>query len=112
MVWTRRGFLVAGSGAFLGARGVLSASGQGLDQFSASGAACNDAGKTTPAVPRDATFKSGSPRRASLVETGSPTLVLSGTVSGLTCGRIKDARVDFWHTDPAGVYDMQGYRRG
>ena len=110
MVLTRRGLLIGGAGVILGSRVMRASAGQGLDQFSAAGVACNDTGKTTPAVPRDATFKAGSPARSSLLVGGAtPGLTLTGTVSGVTCGPIKGARVDFWHADAAGVYDMQGY---
>jgi protocatechuate 3,4-dioxygenase beta subunit len=39
---------------------------------------------------------------------GTP-LTFSGTVTGLTCGRVAGARVDVWQPDPAGVYDMTGF---
>ena len=91
---------------------AVAASPQGLAQFSMSGPVCNDVTKTTPAVPRDATFKPGSPVKTSFFESGTTgtRLTLTGTVSGVTCGRIKGATVDFWQTDAAGVYDMTGYR--
>jgi protocatechuate 3,4-dioxygenase beta subunit len=37
-------------------------------------------------------------------------LVLTGSVSGLTCGPIKRARLDFWQADARGMYDASGYR--
>ena len=36
--------------------------------------------------------------------------MLTGTVSGLTCGPIKGAVVDFWQADARGVYDQSGFR--
>jgi protocatechuate 3,4-dioxygenase beta subunit len=36
--------------------------------------------------------------------------VLTGLVSGVTCGPIKRARVDFWQTDSRGAYDAAGFR--
>jgi protocatechuate 3,4-dioxygenase beta subunit len=39
-----------------------------------------------------------------------PKLVLSGTVTGLTCGRIQGAKIELWHADARGVYDMAGFR--
>ena len=36
-------------------------------------------------------------------------MTLSGYVTGLTCGRIKGARVDFWHADAAGKLDNAGF---
>jgi protocatechuate 3,4-dioxygenase beta subunit len=34
---------------------------------------------------------------------------LTGTVSGIRCGRIAGARVDLWQPDLRGVYDMTGF---
>jgi len=113
MALTRRLFIAAGAGPLLAVfPGVLYGRAQGLDRFGTAGPACNDTGKTTPAVPRDATFRPGSPERASFVEAGAAGLVLTGTVSGVTCGRIKGARVDFWHADAAGAYGdrFRGYQ--
>src|ERR1043165_3850065 len=83
----------------------------GLDQFAASGPPCSTSAKTTPAVPRDATFRTGSPRRASLIEPGGlgTRLTLSGTVAGVTCGRIAGAVIDFWQPDSHGRYDVGGF---
>jgi len=66
----------------------------------------------TPAVAADTTFKAGSPLRTSLRDAGTPgtPFVLTGSVSGLSCGRIKGADVDFWQADAHGVYDMTGFR--
>jgi protocatechuate 3,4-dioxygenase beta subunit len=36
--------------------------------------------------------------------------MFTGTVTGLTCGRIAGARVDVWHADPAGRYEPARYR--
>ena len=83
-----------------------------LEQFATGGPPCAPNTPVTRAVPRDATFKTGSPARASLIAAttaaGTP-LTFAGTVTGLTCGRVAGARVDVWQADPAGVYDMVGF---
>lgn len=112
MVLSRRRWLILGIPlAQVVAR--LTAADQGLDQFKASGPDCKDSEKATPAVAADKTYKAGSPARTSFVEprtAGATPLSLAGTVTGLTCGRIKGARVDIWHADATGVYDMTGQR--
>ena len=110
MALTRRTFVTAGVGTLVVAAARLRADAQGLGQFSAAGPACTDAAETTPPVPRDGTFKSGSPARSTFVDAAAAPLTLTGTVSGVTCGRIKGARVDFWHADAMGAYDMRGDR--
>ena len=37
-------------------------------------------------------------------------MTLSGYVTGLTCGRIKGARLDFWQADASGRTDAEGFR--
>jgi hypothetical protein len=85
---------------------------QGLEQFALPGPPCAPETKPTPAVPRDATYRSGSPARVSLIEPGlaGTPLVITGTVSGLRCGRLAGARVEVWQADAAGVYDLGGDR--
>ena len=84
---------------------------QGLGQFTTPSVPCGDE-KPTPAAADESTFKPGAPRKASLVEPGmvGERLVLTGTVSGVVCGAIKGARVDFWQADAKGVYDTQGFK--
>ncbi|MEO7192582.1 MAG: dioxygenase [Vicinamibacterales bacterium] len=114
MALTRREVLWLGAGALflLTGEAASAAELQGLDQFGIAGPPCDAVAKTTPGVAREATFKAGSPARASLGEAGDRGvgLVLTGTVSGVTCGRIKGARVDFWQANERGVYDMTGFR--
>lgn len=101
---------LAWAGAF-GALRTLQAGGQqGLDQF-VNAPPCKDE-KLTPAVAPDPAFAPGSPARTSLIEPGAAgsRVVLTGHVIGLKCGRIKGARVDFWHADPAGAYPASGPR--
>jgi protocatechuate 3,4-dioxygenase beta subunit len=85
--------------------------GQGLGQFTTPSVPCGDV-KPTPTAADEATFKAGAPLKASLVEAGvtGERVVLTGTVSGVICGPIKGARVDFWQADPQGVYDATGFR--
>src|SRR5690242_6845222 len=89
-----------------------SAAGQGLGQFGAEGPApCNIDEKPTIAVPAGPDYKANAPQRSSLVEPGvvGRKLVLTGTVSGVTCGPIKQARLEFWQPDAKGVYDSAGF---
>lgn len=85
---------------------------QGLGDFGAGPPPCNPNEKPTPAAPEGGDFKPGSPARSSLIEPGisGTKLVLSGYVSGVVCGLIKGARVDFWQADQRGVYDKTGFR--
>jgi protocatechuate 3,4-dioxygenase beta subunit len=85
---------------------------QGLADFAGGPPPCLPDEKATPATPEGPEFKPGAPRRSSLREPGLPgtTLTLQGTISGLTCGPIKGARVDFWQADVNGVYDRAGFR--
>ena len=111
MTVSRRVFLAlalpAGALARTGGLGA-----QGLEQFALSAPPCGDDPRATPQVPRDATFRAGAPARTSLVEPGMPgtRLRVSGSVTGLSCGRVQGARVDLWQADDRGVYDMTGYR--
>jgi len=111
---TRRVFLRRVAGVMAGAVVLRPAAGvaQGLEQFGSSEPPCAPDARLTPVVPRDATYRDGAPLRGSLLEPGvtGPPLLLTGTVSGVTCGRIKGADVHFWHADPRGQYDMTGYR--
>jgi protocatechuate 3,4-dioxygenase beta subunit len=93
------------------ARAVGAAQQRGLDQFLLQAPPCKD-DKLTPAVAVDPPFRPDAPARTSLLEpgVGGRRVVLSGFVIGLTCGRIKGARVDFWQADAAGVFDRAGAR--
>jgi protocatechuate 3,4-dioxygenase beta subunit len=84
---------------------------QGLGQFATPSVPCGDV-KPTLAAPDEATFKAGAPLKTSLVEPGmaGERLMLAGTVSGVVCGAIKGARVDFWQADAKGNYDPTGYK--
>jgi len=111
---TRRRFLIAGltaSAAFVPGWG-RTASSQGLDQFASGPPPCKADEQPTPAAPEGTDFRAGSPERSSLMGagvTGTP-LVVTGTVSGLTCGPIKHALLDFWQADGAGAFDKTGFR--
>ena len=112
MVASRRQWLI-GIGAGFGAFARLIASDQGLPPGFVPAPGCKDGESATPTWPLDRrTFKANAPERTSLGEpgmTGTP-LELTGAVSGLTCGRVKGARVDFWQADARGVYDATGFR--
>ena len=83
----------------------------GLEQFAASAPPCAPGTTATPAVRPDGTFKAGAPVRPVLAGAATPgtRLELSGTVSGLRCGRIAGAVVDLWQPDLRGAYDMVGF---
>ncbi len=106
-VLSRRAFLAACAWAPVGA-----AASQGLGQFAAGGPPpCKPDVQPTPAIPV-AHFRPGSPERSSLADgTGAGTrLVLSGSVSGVTCGPLKRTVVEFWQADARGIYDDAGFR--
>ena len=113
---SRRLFLMSWLGlplALVTGRLVRAASPQGLGQFTGGGPPpCTIDEKATPAAPEGPDFKAKSPARSSLLEPGmgGTTLVLTGTVSGLTCGPIKQAMLDFWQADARGAYDSTGFR--
>jgi len=111
MLLLRRAFLALPAVALVGAERAA-AKGQGLEQFGSSAPPCAPDQQITPAVPDDGAYRPGAPRRSSLVEPGATgtRLTLEGTVSGVTCGRIQGATVDFWQADPQGRYDPAGFR--
>jgi len=113
MPLSRRQCLLLAAPLLLGGRRLFAAAPQGLEGFvTNAGPPCAPDEQLTPAVPADLTYKKGAPVRTTLAEpgmSGTP-LTLSGTVSGVTCGRIKGATVDVWQADAQGVYDRTGFR--
>ena len=104
---TRRRFLGwAVFGPIAAIRAVGSARAQGLDRFTSGTTPCKDE-KPTASVPDDKTFRPGAPERAVLAgrDVAGRRLTIAGTVSGVVCGPIKGARVDFWQADASGRYD-------
>jgi protocatechuate 3,4-dioxygenase beta subunit len=86
---------------------------QGLGQFGGEGPPpCNIDEKPTPAAPAGPDYKPNAPQRSSLLEAGvaGVRLTVTGTLSGLTCGPIKGARLEFWQADAKGSYDAAGFR--
>ena len=69
-------------------------------------------GVITPRQTEGPFFKTDSPLRSSLIETGSkgPRLVVAGTVLSPQCKPVPNALLDFWHADEAGEYDNRGFR--
>lgn len=112
MAVSRRGFLDAGLGAAVALVAGRVVRGQGLEQFGTPEPPCTDDPRLTPAVPIDRSFRAGAPRRSRLADPGTPGVpfVLSGVVSGVTCGRIAGARVDVWQADASGAFDASGFR--
>jgi protocatechuate 3,4-dioxygenase beta subunit len=89
---------------------VARASAQDLSQFMGSSPPCAPGTTATPALAPDGTFKAGAPLRAVLADPAAgPSLTLTGTISGLRCGRIAGAEIDMWQADASGRYDMRGY---
>src|SRR5262249_45341018 len=111
MALARRQFLVASLSVLAPTRAICASFAQGLDAFGVSAPPCKD-DAPTPSRGPDTTFKAGSPERTSLVDpaTSGVPLDLAGTVIGLTCGRIKGARIDIWQADARGIYDTAGFR--
>lgn len=111
---TRRRFLELGvlmSATVVATRSVAAGWQRGLERFAAPAPPCTDA-PLTPALPDSGQFRGNSPQRGSLREKGTSgsAVSLTGSVIGVRCGQIKDARVDFWHADPGGSYDASGSR--
>lgn len=92
---------------------LFGAESQGLEGFATNaGPPCSPDELLTPGVPADSTYRKGAPLRTTLAEAGMAGVPfsLSGTVSGVTCGRIKGATVDVWQADARGAYDTAGFR--
>jgi len=70
---------------------------------------CSDLTKLTPAVPSDGTFRPQAAVRTRLAPANVTTglISLAGIVSGLKCGPIAGARVDFWQADAGGGLDQR-----
>jgi protocatechuate 3,4-dioxygenase beta subunit len=93
---------------------ALGAHAQGLGGFTTTAGAppvCTNTREATPATREDG-YKANAPERTSLREPGmtGTLLRLSGSVLGLRCGAIKDARVEYWQADGDGRYDAAGFR--
>lgn len=96
---SRRSVLIAG----------LAVAGGAWGQGAAPAASC---GKPTERQTAGPFFKSNSPRRDSLIETGSsaPVLVVTGLVQSIECKPVAGALLDFWQADEFGEYDNKGFR--
>jgi protocatechuate 3,4-dioxygenase beta subunit len=93
---------------------VALARAQGLGGFTTTAGAppvCTNTREATPATREDG-YKPKAPERTSLREAGiaGTLLRLSGSVIGLRCGAIKDARVEYWQADADGRYDNASFR--
>ena len=94
------------------AQGLRLRSGQGLSGFGSGPPPCDPNKKPTPAAAAGPDYKAGAPERTSLLEPGlaGTRTVITGTVSGVTCGLIKRALLEFWQADASGVYDRAGMK--
>ena len=75
--------------------------------------ACDDADDDpTPAQTEGPYFKSSSPQRSSLLESGvtGTLLTITGRVLSTSCQPISAAKLDFWQADDSGNYDNSGFR--
>jgi protocatechuate 3,4-dioxygenase beta subunit len=74
--------------------------------------ACGDDDDFTPAQTEGPFYTPNVPERTSLIEEGmaGTVLVLTGKVLLNDCQPVAGAIVDFWHCDPDGVYDNEGFR--
>jgi protocatechuate 3,4-dioxygenase beta subunit len=72
---------------------------------------CTPPAILTPALTEGPYFKTGSPERASLLNTDMPgvPLTLSGYVLTSDCQPVANVLLDFWQADSNGVYDNSGY---
>ena len=78
----------------------------------AGGLAQSPCGRATPSDMEGPFYKAGAPARASLAEPGSKAekMVLTGVVRSADCKPLAGVTLDFWHAEPSGDYDNQGYR--
>jgi protocatechuate 3,4-dioxygenase beta subunit len=69
-------------------------------------------GAQTPRQTEGPFFKTDSPKRTSLVESGSkaPRFLVTGRVLSRECRPVANALLDFWHADEEGAYDNHGWR--
>jgi protocatechuate 3,4-dioxygenase beta subunit len=72
-------------------------------------------GEDEPATPRQTAgpfFKSNTPARTSLIEPGigGERVMLEGYVVSTQCQPIAGVRVELWHADRRGLYDLFGFR--
>jgi len=69
-------------------------------------------GVVTPRQTEGPFYTPNTPKRVSLVESGSnaPRLLLVGTVLSADCKPVPNALLDFWHSDERGEYDNRGFR--
>ena len=75
--------------------------------------ACDDGDDDpTPAQTEGPYFKSSSPQRSSLLESGlsGTLLTITGRVLSSSCQPIAAAKLDFWQADDSGNYDNTGFR--
>lgn len=84
---------------------------QALPATGATAPTCTSPATLTPAVTEGPFFKSGSPERTSLLESGmtGTKLILTGYVLTADCKPVSGALLDFWQADAQGNYDNSGY---
>ena len=74
--------------------------------------ACGDDEPATPRQTAGPFFKANTPARTSLIEPGieGERVILEGYVVSTRCRPVAGARIELWHADRRGLYDLFGYR--
>ncbi|MDT9681653.1 dioxygenase [Streptomyces sp. TRM76323] len=103
---------VAAPAVFMGAPALARATAASPGARPALTPTCDDGDDPTPPQMEGPYFKPNSPRRTSLLESGTPgvRLTVSGYVFGLGCSPISGVLLDFWQADNNGAYDNTGFR--
>ena len=74
--------------------------------------ACGEDEAATPPQTAGPFFKANTPERISLIEPGieGERVILEGYVVSTRCRPVAGARIELWHADRRGRYDLFGYR--
>jgi protocatechuate 3,4-dioxygenase beta subunit len=74
--------------------------------------ACGEQPQLTPSQTAGPFYTPDSPRRNSLIESGSKAerLTVTGLVLSAQCKPVANVLLDFWHCDESGDYDNKGFR--
>jgi len=103
---------LASLGGWCAAGAVLPAAGE-QPRLISPPPACTALTRTTPPLTEGPFYKTGSPRRTSLVEPGMSRMKLTVTgyvLSRGDCKPVAGAWLDFWQADEGGRYDNAGFR--
>lgn len=108
----RRGIWLAVLGVFAMVVGISSLVVAAPRQVTPPPPACTPGGPVTPTQAEGPYYKSNTPERTSLLESGmtGTKIIVTGYVLARDCTPIVRARLDFWQADDRGIYDNAGYR--